>query len=53
MAGRRDVNSPAVNSSQLYLYVNVDVSHINLYYHPAPKNQELRWRAKIKVQGYK
>ena len=40
MAARRDVNSPAVNSSQC-LYVNVDVSHISLYYHPVPKNQEL------------
>ena len=46
MAARRDVNSPAVNSSQLCLYVNVDVSHINLYYHPAPKNQELLLESK-------
>ena len=46
MAARRDVNSPAVNSSQLCLDVNVEVSHINLYYHPAPKNQELLLESK-------
>ena len=53
MAARRDVNSPVVNSSQLCLDVNVDVSHINLHVLSSSRKEPGASVGQQKVQEYK